>query len=81
MKRNTLRSGKPERLPQESPRVIEINENQSDTLHQDGKEALLELVWKHFAVEITEILREVQQDLALDQQSAESSPNTKNNFA
>jgi hypothetical protein len=103
MKRNSLRSGKPERVPRESPRVIEINENRSDAreqtpniypaqtaghkshgsaeLHQDGKEALVDLVWKHFAEEITEILREVQEDLALDQRSAESSPNTKNNFA
>ena len=50
----------------------------SAAAHQDGNEALVELVWKHFAEEITEILKEVQEDLALDQRSAESSPNTTN---
>jgi hypothetical protein len=39
----------------------------------DGKQALVELVWKHFGEEITEILREVQKDFALGQRSAESS--------
>ena len=53
----------------------------SDAAHQTGKQALVELVWKHFAEEITEILREVQEDLALDQRGAESSANTKINFA
>ena len=53
----------------------------SAAAHQDGNEALVELVWKHFAEEITEILKEVQEDLALDQRGAESSPNTKINFA
>ena len=46
----------------------------SAVAHQDGKEALVELVWKHFAEEITEVLREVQENLALDQRGAESSP-------
>ena len=53
----------------------------SAAAHQDGNEALVELVWKHFAEEITEILKEVQEDLALDQRGAESSANTKINFA
>ena len=52
----------------------------SAAAHQDGKEALVELVWKRFAEEITEVLRQVHEDLAFDQRSAESSPNTKINF-
>ena len=53
----------------------------SDAAHQDAKDALVELVWKHFAEEITETLREVQEDLALDQRGSQSSPTTKINFA
>jgi hypothetical protein len=53
----------------------------SAAAHQDGKDALVELVWKHFAEEITEILREVHADFALNQPGAESSPNRKINFA
>lgn len=45
----------------------------SAAAHPDGKQALVELVWKHFGEEITEILREVQKDFALGQRSAESS--------
>jgi hypothetical protein len=45
----------------------------SAAAHPDGKQALVELVWKHFGEEITEILRAVQKDFALGQRSAESS--------
>ena len=70
---DTNRSDAREETPSIYPADTGQKSHGSAAAHLDGKQALVELVWKHFGEEITEILREVQKDFALGQRSAESS--------
>src|SRR5262245_61485267 len=69
---DTNRSDAREETPSICPADIGQKSHGSAAAHPDGKQPLVELVWKHFGEEITEILREVQKDFALGQRSAES---------